>query len=93
MIARRERIMAVLWPSFLMAGVMEMLVFAFVDPTQLQLFGGQPIHWSPSAVYTVAFFVFWAVIAMAGALTELLEVGADDLNRADRSDPVSSSRR
>ena len=81
MIARRERIMAVLWPSFLMAGVMEMLVFAFVDPTQLQLFGGQSIDWSPSAVYTVAFFVFWGVIAMAGALTELLEVGADEINR------------
>ncbi len=80
MIPRRERVMAVLWPAFLMAGVMEMLVFAFVDPGQLHLFGGQPIDWSPSAVYTVAFFVFWGVIAAAAALTELLEVGAEELN-------------
>lgn len=77
---RRERVMAVLWPSFLMAGVMEMLVFAFVDPSQLHLFGGEPIAWSPSAVYTVAFFVFWGVIAAAAALTELLEAGAEEIN-------------
>jgi hypothetical protein len=81
MTSRQERIMAVLWPSFLMAGVMEMLVFAFVDPNQLQLFGGQPIEWSPTAVYTVAFFLFWGVIAVAAALTGLLEVDAADINR------------
>lgn len=83
MIRRRERVMAVLWPAFLMAGVMEMLVFAFVDPSQLQLFGGARLDWSPTAVYTVAFFLFWGVIAMAAALTELLEVGADELNRSE----------
>jgi hypothetical protein len=77
---RRERVMAVLWPSFLMAGVLEMLVFAFVDPAQLHLFGGRPIEWPPGAVYTVSFFVFWAVIAAASALTELLEAGADEIN-------------
>lgn len=79
---RRERLMAVLWPAFLMAGVMEMLVFAFVDPTQLHLFGGEPLDWSPTAVYTVAFFVFWGVIAVAAALTELLDAGAEEINRA-----------
>jgi hypothetical protein len=83
MIRRRERVMAVLWPAFLMAGVMEMLVFAFVDPTQLQLFGGSRLDWSPTAVYTVAFFLFWGVIAMAAALTGLLEVGAEELNRSE----------
>jgi hypothetical protein len=82
MIRRRERVMAVLWPAFLMAGVMEMLVFAFVDPTQLHLFGGERLDWPPTAVYTVAFFVFWAVIAAAASLTGLLEVGADEINRA-----------
>ena len=83
MIRRRERVMAVLWPAFLMAGVMEMLVFAFVDPTQLRLFGATPLDWSPTAVYTVAFFVFWGVIAAAASLTELLEVGAEDLNSGE----------
>jgi len=83
MIRRRERVMAVLWPSFLMAGVMEMLVFAFVDPTQLRLFGGSALDWSPTAVYTVAFFLFWGVIASAAGLTGLLELGAEELNRGE----------
>ena len=76
-----RRVAAIAWPAFLVAGVLEIAVFAFVDPTQLQLFGGAPLDWSPTAVYTVAFFLFWAVIAAAAALTELLEVGAEDLNR------------
>lgn len=83
MTRRRERVMAVLWPAFLMAGVMETLVFAFVDPTQLHLFGGERLDWSPTAVYTVSFFLFWGVIAAAASLTELLEVGADEINRAE----------
>lgn len=74
--------MAVLWPSFLMAGVLEMVVFAFVDPTQLQLFGGELLDWSPTAVYTVAFFLFWGLIAVSSALTGLLELDAAELNRS-----------
>lgn len=75
------RAMAILWPSFLMAGVLEMLVFAVVDPTQLHWFGGAPIELSPTAVYTVAFFVFWGAIAAAGALTQLLETPSTELNQ------------
>lgn len=77
----RERARAVLWPSFLMAGVLEMLVFSVVDPEQLHRFGGSALEWSATAVYTVAFFVFWLVIATAGALTEVLEASADEINR------------
>lgn len=80
----RERAMVVLWPAFLMAGVLEMLVFALVDPAQLHRFGGEALGWSASAVYTVAFFVFWAVIAVSGALTELLDTRAEDINRGGR---------
>ena len=66
------RILSVLWPSFLMSGVMEMLVFAVVDPRGLQWFGGAPVEWSPTAVYTLSFFIFWLVISTSGALTQLL---------------------
>ena len=76
----RQRAMAVLWPAFLMAGVLEMLVFALVDPRSLRWFGGAPVELSASAVYTLAFFVFWIVIVAAAALTQLLELSADDLN-------------
>ena len=68
----------ILWPAFLMAGVLEMLVFALVDPSDLQWLGGVPIQASRQAVYTLAFLTFWAVIAAAGAITTLLRRGADE---------------
>lgn len=77
----RRRAMTVVWPAFLMAGVLETLVFAVVDPATLRWFGGAPVPLSPPALYTLAFFVFWIVIALAAWLTQLLELGADDLNR------------
>lgn len=63
----------VLWPSFLMAGVLEALVFVVVDPAGLQWFGSEPLDWPVQAVYTVTFFIFWAVIAMSGAITQWLQ--------------------
>ena len=66
-----------------MAGVLEMLVFAVVDPGDLHWFGGAPLDWSRQAVYTVTFFIFWGVIAASGALTALLDASPDEIN-ADR---------
>jgi len=77
----KMRAMAILWPAFLMAGVLEMLVFSVIDPGSLHWFGGAPIELSPTAVYSLAFFVFWGVIATAGALTQLLEMSADEVNQ------------
>jgi hypothetical protein len=70
------------WPAFLVAGVLEMVVFAMVDPGDLHTFGGGRIGLSPQAVYTLAFFVFWGATAVAGALTLMLSRPADDINRA-----------
>lgn len=75
--------MAVLWPAFLMAGVLEMIVFSVVDPEQLHGLSGEALGWSATAVYTVAFFVFWAVIGIAGALTEVLDASAEQINRGE----------
>ena len=77
----KMRAMAVLWPAFLMAGVLEMLVFSVVDPDNLHWFGGAPVELSLTAVYSLAFFVFWTVITTAGALTQLLEMSADEVNQ------------
>jgi len=68
----RHRWASVLWSAFLMAGVMEMIVFALVDPESLRWFGGDTLDLAPRAVYTIAFFVFWAVIALAAGLALLL---------------------
>jgi len=65
--------MAILWPAFLMAGVLEMLVFVVVDPDSLHWFGAEPIAWSRSAIYSVTFLIFWGVTATSTAITQLLE--------------------
>ncbi len=64
--------MVIAWPAFLLAAVLEMLVFAMVDPSNLHGLGGQRIDAPRQAVYTVAFFVFWAVTAASSALTVVL---------------------
>lgn len=64
----KTRVMTVMWPAFLMAGVLEMLVFALVDPHQLHGWGVDTAQWPASAVYTVAFFLFWGVISVAAGI-------------------------
>lgn len=76
--ARRAATIA--WPAFLGAGVLEIAVFAFVDPATLSLPGGEALGLSATTVYSVAFFVFWAIAAAACALTWLLAQGAEEVN-------------
>jgi len=85
-----SRTLRILWPAFLVAGVLEMLVFAVVDPHDLRWFGGPWIDWPALAIYSITFLMFWGAIATAGALTALLSLSADEVNHgagdaADRS--------
>ncbi len=65
----KQRLLTILWPAFVMAGVLEILVFALVDPGDLHGFGGPATAWPERAIYSLAFLVFWAVIGAASALT------------------------
>ena len=76
----QPRLMTILWPAFLMAGVLEVLVFALVDPAGLRWPGGAALALSATAVYTLAFFGFWAVITAAGLLTRLLDADSARIN-------------
>ena len=78
-----QRTLQILWPAFIMAGCLEGMVFAVVDPHDLHWFGGPPIGWPASAVYTVTFLIFWSVIATAGALTALLNLTEAEINHRD----------
>lgn len=71
----RHVLMSVLWPSFLMACVTSGLVFSLVSPEQLMLLDTR-IHSSSIGIYTIGFFVFWLVGAIASSLTALLFVEA-----------------
>lgn len=78
MLARRW--MWIAWPAFLVAGVLEMLVFAMVDPEDLHWFG-RPLELSRQGVYTLAFFVFWFMAMASSALTTLLSISPFEVNR------------
>ncbi|BFO54840.1 MULTISPECIES: hypothetical protein [Comamonadaceae] len=85
---RTQRWMWIAWPAFLVAGLIEMVVFAFVDPAALH-WSDQPLALSREGVYTVAFFVFWALCMLSSALTTLLSMSPFELNRC----PVPAGER
>lgn len=76
-----RRVMATLWPAFLMAEVLEAIVFALVDPHQLRWLGAAALDWPAAAVYSVAFFVFWLVTTVTAVLALMLEMPAERINR------------
>ena len=74
-----RRLMWIAWPAFLVAAVLEMLVFALVDPQDLHWFG-QPLALSRQAVYTLAFFAFWAIAMASSAITAMLAMSSMEVN-------------
>lgn len=85
---RTQRMMWIAWPAFLVACLFEMMVFALVDPQDLQWFG-HPLSLSRQAVYTLAFFAFWALAMVSSALTTLLSMSPIEVNRC----PVPADQR
>jgi hypothetical protein len=84
-----QRLMWIAWPAFLVAAVLEMLVFAVVDPEQLHWIGGTDLDIPRQAVYTVGFFVFWVAAMVSSGLTTLLSMSPFEVNRC----PVPPSER
>lgn len=63
--SRAQRIIAVLWPSFLISAITTTVYFMVFDPREVW----PEIGASPLGMYTVAFFVCWAITATSSALT------------------------
>ena len=74
----------VAWPAFLGAAATEIAVFAFVDPHALHGLDGEALGWSPTTVYSIAFFVFWALACGTCSLTWLLARSGFEVNAAGR---------
>lgn len=77
---KAQRWMWIVWPAFLMAAILEMLVFAFVDPSELH-WQGSGLNLSAAAIYTLAFFAFWVATVASSALTTLLAMSPFEVNR------------
>jgi len=63
-----QRVIAVLWPSFLTAGVATILFFTAFDPSAL-LIDTPFADASRLGAYTVGFFLFWLLTASSCILT------------------------
>lgn len=74
-----KRLMWVLWPAFLLACVLEVGVFAVIDPADMHWLG-HPLEWSRQTAYTVAFFVFWGITTLSSGLTVLLSMSPAEVN-------------
>jgi len=78
------KLIQVLWPSFLVAGIAEVLFFTVISPQELYLFG-EPVEFSQIATYSIGFFAFWLICAASSLLTVFLQRGPEELNRIDAS--------
>ena len=81
-----QRWIWILWPSFIVGGIAEVIFFTIFDPMELALFG-EPAGTSRLAVYSVGFLLFWAFAAASSAFTCFLQRSASEINRkrADRN--------
>ncbi|UCE89922.1 MAG: hypothetical protein JSW10_03600 [Pseudomonadota bacterium] len=67
-IPKTQSIVAVLWPSFLLAGLATGLFFTAFDPQTLVNVGGYG-EISRLGGYTIGFFLFWGLTAGSSLLT------------------------
>jgi hypothetical protein len=83
-----QKLMWIAWPAFLSACLLELVVFAVVDPQDLHWFG-RPLALSRQGVYTVSFFVFWAISIVSNGLSALLGTPPAEVNQC----PLASGER
>ena len=66
-------------------------VFAVIDPHELRWFGGPLIGWTPVAIYSVTFLIFWAGISAASSMTALLALSDAEVNALGDDEDVAPS--
>ena len=66
---RRQEAAAIMWPSFLSAGALTTLFFAFVDPLLLGDISTPPIDLTRMAGYAWGFFMFWGFTSISSLVT------------------------
>lgn len=72
-----RKLMWIAWPGFIAACALQAVVFALVDPLELE-WAGHSLGWSRQAVYAGAFFLFWIAGMLSSALTALLQSSSTD---------------
>lgn len=62
-----DRIIAVCWLTFLVAGVATGILFSLIDPLEIQLCLDVP-EFSRTTAYSTGFFCFWFLSAFSGLI-------------------------
>ena len=75
-----KRLISILWPSFLVAGIADILFTSLFDPLEI-LYRGEPLIEQRIAAYTIGFFAFWLLGIASSALTCYFQRSADEINR------------
>ena len=84
-----QRVVWILWPAFLAAGVAEGVFFTVFDPFELHFFGA-PLDVSRELMYTLGFFGFWLLASTSSALTLLLQGSLPPRRAVSTSDRSAS---
>lgn len=79
-----QRIVAVLWPSFLTAGIATILFFTAFDPQVIMIASGYG-EISRLGGYTIGFFLFWLLTSVSCAATCYFQRPCEDNNKHSRA--------
>ncbi len=67
----KKNVILILWPSFIVGGIGEVIFFTVFDPRELYLFG-EATNLSRLAGDSLGFFLCWAFAAASSAFTVFL---------------------
>ena len=67
-----QRVGAILWPSFFVAGVVTAVFFAYIDPEALQQMTFPSMKLSRELGYSLGFFLIWLATASTSLFTWIL---------------------
>lgn len=81
-----QRLIHILWPSFIIAGIADILFTSLFDPLEI-LYQGEPLIGNRIAAYTIGFFFFWLICIGSSAMTCYFQRGADAINRCPLPPP------
>ena len=85
-ISRFQTVVAVLWPSFLTAGVATIILFTVFDPVEISSCTGGP-ELTRIGAYSIGFFILWLLTSSSCMLSLYFNKPCPSIART-KSDPA-----
>lgn len=81
-ISKTQYVIAVLWPSFLVAGCATVVFFTIFDPLEVSWVLGRD-DFTRTGAYSIGFFCFWLITSLSSALTQYFQRPCELINRKE----------